>query len=71
MKRTEKAPGSVGALSGAAGGTSKGETDSNINSTSGGAGRQGRVFPLLLAGEANALSAAELTQLGGSKMSAV
>lgn len=66
MNEKEKAPGSVGALSGAVGGTS-GETDSNINFTSGGAGRQGCIFSLLLAGEQNAIPASDLTTLAGYK----
>lgn len=41
---------------------------SDSDFTSGGAGRQGgKIFSLLLEGEANALSASELTQLAGFK----
>lgn len=39
----------------------------NHDSTSGGAGRQGRIFSLLLEGEENALPAANLAQLAGYK----
>lgn len=66
MNRTEKAPGSVRALSEAAGGMS-GETDSSFDFTSGCAGRQGRIFSLLLAGEQNAIPASDLTTLSGYK----
>lgn len=43
------------------------ETVSSSNFTSGGAGRQGRIFSLLLEGEENALPAANLAQLAGYK----
>lgn len=43
------------------------ETVSSFNFTSGGAGRQGRIFSLLLEGEENALPAANLAQLAGYK----
>lgn len=39
----------------------------NYDSTSGGAGRQGRIFPMLLEGEENALPAADLARLAGYK----
>lgn len=44
-----------------------GETSSSFDFTSGGAGRQGRIFSLLLEGEENALPAANLAQLAGYK----
>lgn len=44
-----------------------GETVSGSNFTSVGAGRQGRIFSLLLEGEENALSAADLAMLAGYK----
>lgn len=43
------------------------ETVSNSDFTSGGAGRQGRIFSLLLAGEQNAIPASDLTTLAGYK----
>lgn len=39
----------------------------NSDSTSAGAGRQGRIFPLLLEGEAAALPASDLAKLAGFK----
>lgn len=42
-----------------------GETISDINFTSGGAGRQGRIFSLLLEGEENAIPASDLARLAG------
>ena len=64
MNEKEKAPGSVGALSGAVGGTS-GETDSNINFTSGGAGRQGQIIDCLPIGASSPITARELAELCG------
>lgn len=48
-------------------GGKSGETSSSFNFTSGGAGRQGRIFPLLLEGEAAALPASDLAKLAGFK----
>lgn len=57
-----------------AGGTAKqgkrgksGKTVSSSNFTSGGSGRQGRIFPMLLEGEENALPAEDLARLAGYK----
>lgn len=41
------------------------ETISNVHSTSGGAGSQGRIFSLLLEGEENAIPAPDLARLAG------
>ena len=46
-------------------GGKSGETISNIHSTSGGAGRQGRIFSLLLRGEENAIPGPELARMAG------
>lgn len=44
-----------------------GETISNVHSTSGGAGSQGRIFSLLLEGETMAIPASDLMKLAGYK----
>lgn len=41
------------------------ETISNVHSTSGGAGSQGRIFSLLLRGEENAIPGPELARMAG------
>ena len=64
MNAKGKAPVRSANLTGAAGGMS-GETDSNINFTSGGAGRQGRISSLLLRGAENAIPGPELAQMAG------
>ena len=64
MNAKEKAPIRSANLTGAAGGMS-GETDSNINFTSVGAGRQGRISSLLLCGEENAVPGPELARMAG------
>lgn len=66
MTDKRKAPGSAATLTGAERGKS-GETSSSFDFTSGGAGRQGRIFSLLLEGEENALSSVELARLAGYK----
>lgn len=48
-------------------GGKSGETISNINLNSGGAGCQGRIYSLLLPGEERALSSPELAKLAGYK----
>lgn len=42
-----------------------GETSSSFDFTSGGAGRQGRIFSLLLRGEENAIPGPELARMAG------
>lgn len=64
----KKAPGSAATLTGARRETAAGMAhDSYDNFTSVGAGRQGRIFPLLLEGEAAALPASDLAKLAGFK----
>lgn len=46
-------------------GGKSGETISNVHSTSCGAGRQGRIFSLLLRGEENAIPGPELARMAG------
>ena len=46
-------------------GGKSGETISNIHSTSGGPGSQGRLFSLLLRGEENAIPGTELARMAG------
>ena len=41
------------------------EDSHNVHSTSGGAGSQGRIFSMLLAGEENAIPASDLARLAG------
>lgn len=68
MTDKRKAPGSAATLTGAGREKAAGMAhDSYDNFTGGGAGRQGRIFSLLLEGEENALPAADLATLAGYK----
>ena len=68
MKEIRKAPTDAATSAGAAGAETGKETISNeYFSTVAADGQAGKIFSLLLEGEANALSAAELTQLAGFK----
>lgn len=64
----KKAPGSAATLTGAGREAAAGMAHNSYdNFTSADAGRQGRIFSLLLEGEENALSAADLATLAGYK----
>lgn len=59
-----KAPGSAATLTGAERGKS-GETSSTFDSTSAAAGRQGKIFSMLLQGEEHAIPGQELARMAG------